>query len=140
MDTDTRWMQRLDSYSSAIASLRSAVALSNSRELSELEQQGLIQSFEFSHELAWKLPKNFLEDSGTTGLYGSRDVVREAFKQGLIRNGEVWMAMIVSRNRSSHTYIRSTADEIAASVRERYIQEFDALETTMRAIQRQRQS
>lgn len=134
MDQDIRWVQRLDSFSTALSSLRSAVELSRQRELSELEQQGLIQAFEFTHELAWNLLKDFLENRGTAGIYGSRDAVREAFKRGLIKNGEVWMRMIVSRNQSSHTYRRSTADEIARLVRTLYIDEFEILESTMHAL------
>ncbi len=134
METDIRWIQRLDSFSLALSSLRSAVLLATQRELSELEQQGLIQAFEFTHELAWNLLKDFLEDRGATGIYGSRDAVREAFKRGLIRNGEIWMRMIVSRNRSSHTYKRATADEIAQLVRTMYISEFETLESTMNSL------
>lgn len=88
-EKDIRWIQRLDSYTMALSFLRSAVALAKERELPELEQQGLIQAFEFTHELAWNLLKDFLEDRGTVGIYGSRDTTREAFKRGLIKNGEV---------------------------------------------------
>lgn len=137
MDTDIRWIQRLHSYSMALSSLRSAVALAKQRELSELEQQGLIQAFEFTHELAWNLLKDFLEDRGATGIYGSRDAVREAFNRSLIGNGEVWMRMVVSRNRSSHTYKRATADEIAQLVRTSYFEEFETLESTMNALKTQ---
>lgn len=134
METDVRWIQRLDSYAMALSSLRAAVSLAVQRELSELEQQGLIQAFEFTHELAWNLLKDFLENRGATAIYGSRDAVREAFKRGLIGNGEVWMRMIVSRNRSSHTYKKSTADEIARLVIDSYIEEFNALEVRMNEI------
>lgn len=138
METNIRWIQRLDSYSLALSSLRSAVELSERRELSELEQQGLIQAFEFTHELAWNLLKDFLEESGAVGIYGSRDAVREAFKRGLIVDGEVWMRMIVSRNRSRHTYKRSTADEIALLIRTLYINEFVALESKMLSLKKER--
>jgi nucleotidyltransferase substrate binding protein, HI0074 family len=134
MADDIRWVQRLDSFSSALSSLRSAVGISNQRALSELETQGLIQAFEFTHELSWKLLKDFLEDRGASGIYGSRDAVREAFNRGLIGDGEVWMRMIVSRNRSSHTYKRSTAEEIALLVRTQYFSEFEALEKTMTSL------
>lgn len=76
------------------------------RELSVLEEQGLIQSFEYTHELAWKTLKDFLIDRGNEGIYGSKDAVRASFQTGLIEEGEIWMDMIGSRNDTYHTYIR----------------------------------
>lgn len=60
MTDDIRWQQRLASYQRALAQLEAAVTLSQSRPLSELEQQGLIQAFEFTHELAWNVMKDYL--------------------------------------------------------------------------------
>ena len=61
MNTDIRWKQRLQNFGQALGSLTAAVELSKSRPLSELEKQGLIQSFEFTHELAWNLLKDYFE-------------------------------------------------------------------------------
>jgi nucleotidyltransferase substrate binding protein (TIGR01987 family) len=94
--------------------------------LSELEQQGLIQAFEFTHELAWNVLKDYLEAQGVQGAVGSRGATREAFKNGLIVNGEVWMDMITSRNQTSHTYNQKTADEVTKAIVERYYAEFVA--------------
>jgi nucleotidyltransferase substrate binding protein (TIGR01987 family) len=102
--TDCRWQQRYDNYVRALNNLTRAVTLAETRELSELEQQGLIQSFEFTHELAWNVLRDFLKDKGFSDLMGSKDTTRMAFKEGLIRNGDAWMAMITARNLSSHTY------------------------------------
>lgn len=129
--TDIRWIQRLDSFGRALEKLEAAVSLASERPLSELEQQGLIQGFEFTHELAWNLLKDFLSDRGVIGIYGSRDAVREAFAAGLIDNGEVWMRMIASRALSSHTYNRSTADSIATAVIADYLREFRSLRERM---------
>jgi nucleotidyltransferase substrate binding protein (TIGR01987 family) len=74
-----------------------------------LEEQGLIQAFEFTHELAWKTIKDFLEYQGAGTLYGSKDSTPAAFANGLIENGEIWMEMIESRNLSSHTNNRNIA-------------------------------
>ncbi len=51
-DLGTRWKQRLQNYQQGLERLREAVELSRLRPLSRLEQQGLIQAFEFTHELA----------------------------------------------------------------------------------------
>jgi nucleotidyltransferase substrate binding protein (TIGR01987 family) len=124
-DPDVRWRQRFQSFRRAFAQLSKAAALAGERELSDLEQQGLIQAFEFTHELAWNTMKDFLESRGTTNLYGSKDATREAFAKGLIDDGEQWMDMIESRNQTSHTYNEETADEIADAILSRYIAAFD---------------
>ena len=77
---DVRWIQRYKHFVRAFTQLEQAVALSHSRSLSELEKQGLIQAFEYTHELAWNTLKDFLEERGVRKLYGSKDSTREAFK------------------------------------------------------------
>ena len=90
------------------------------RPLSDLEQQGLIQGFEFTHELGWNFLKDYLEMEGIQGLVGSRSTAREAFKRGLVPDGEVWMDMIEKRNLSSHTYNQAVANTLVVSIAERY--------------------
>lgn len=131
MNVDIRWRQRLANYAKAFAQLESAVILSRARPLSDLETQGLIQAFEFTHELAWNLIKDYFAYQGNPAIAGSRDAVREAFAQGLIDDGESWMEMIQSRNRTSHTYQLSVASDIAARVVERYHPLFKQLLATM---------
>nr|VFJ56069.1 MAG: nucleotidyltransferase substrate binding protein, HI0074 family [Candidatus Kentron sp. DK] len=73
---DIRWRQRFDNYRQALARLRDAVALRQQRPLSDLEQQGLIKAFEFTHELAWNVMKDYFEYQGNTRITGSRDAIR----------------------------------------------------------------
>ena len=121
MDTKViRWQQRFQNYLKAFSLLESAVLQHNKKGLSELEEQGLIQRFEFTHELAWNVMKDYFEYQGNTNITGSRDATREAFNKGLIKNGEDWMQMIKSRNDSSHTYNESTSKEIVKSITHTY--------------------
>jgi len=122
---DIRWRQRLQSFRKALGQLVSAAELSQRRGLSELEQQGLIQAFEFTHELAWNTMKDFLGSRGVRDLYGSKDVTRKAFEKELIGNGKVWMEMITSRNRTSHTYNESTSVAIVQAILKDYRPEFE---------------
>ncbi|MFY9270751.1 MAG: nucleotidyltransferase substrate binding protein [Candidatus Manganitrophaceae bacterium] len=126
-EQDIRWIQRFNHFLKALSQLQEGVALGQQRPLSKLEAQGLIQAFEFTHELAWNTLKDFLENRGVQNLYGSRDVTREAFKTGLIVNGEAWMGMIQSRNLTSHTYHEATAAEIVSAICDTYSAEFEAL-------------
>ncbi|WP_137896641.1 nucleotidyltransferase substrate binding protein [Ramlibacter sp. 2FC] len=130
-EPDVRWQQRFANYKRALRQLQNAVELSQQRPLSRLEQQGIIQAFEFTHELAWNVLKDYLQDQGNQNIRGSKDATREAFKVQLITDGEAWMAMIQSRNISSHTYDERTADQLAAAIIDRYHDQFVALQTEM---------
>jgi len=128
MAQDIRWRQRFDNFQRALHQLTQAMALKAQRPLSDLEQQGLIQGFEFIHELAWNVLKDYLEMEGIQGLVGSRSTAREAFKRGLVLDGEVWMDMIEKRHLSSHTYNQAVADIMVVSIAERYYPAFCELQ------------
>lgn len=127
MTQDIRWKQRFHNYSNALAELSEGAQLAALRPLSKLEKQGIIQGFEYTHELAWNLLKDYLEYQGIVGLIGSRDSTREAFKRGLISDGETWMEMIKSRNLTSHAYDRETAEQIFMAIQSSYVGEFEKL-------------
>jgi nucleotidyltransferase substrate binding protein (TIGR01987 family) len=132
---DIRWKQRFSNYQRAYRQLADAVALSKTRPLSDLEQQGLIQAFEFTQELAWQVMKDYFEyQHGATTLTGSRDAIREAFRIGLIKDGDGWMDTIKSRNRSSHTYDENTAKALAATISNRYTPLFEAFKIDMETL------
>jgi nucleotidyltransferase substrate binding protein (TIGR01987 family) len=99
--------------------------------LDEMVKEGLIQRFEYTHELAWKVMKDFAEYQGTTNISGSRDAIREALQMNLIHSGEVWMDMMLSRNKSSHTYNEATANEIYSKILSEYFPELKKFRITM---------
>lgn len=134
MDVDCRWKQRFLNYQKALGKLQEAVALSKQRALSELEAQGLIQAFEFTHELAWNVMRDYLVFQGYNMITGSRDALRLAFKVGLIDDGENWMDTIISRNKSSHTYDAATADALLIKITECYIGLFNQFAARMKGI------
>lgn len=100
---DIRWLQRFDNFQRALLVLERGVRLAQERELSELEQQGI------------------------SGVVGSRDATRLAFLNGLISDGNTGMAMIRSRNQSSHTYNLEQAQSIARDVIALFYPAFSAL-------------
>ena len=129
--TDVRWKQRFSNYKKALANLRKFV---DKGELSELEKQGLIKAFEYTYELAWNTLKDFLKYQGQAEIYGSRDAIRMAFSNGLIEDGEGWMDMLQSRNKTSHTYNEETAEEIANAILTRYYPLFIKFEHKMNSL------
>ena len=141
-EDDIRWVQRFGHYKKAMVKLDAAVSslskLSDDEEinksLSELEKEGVIQRFEYTHELAWNVMKDYLEYQGFIGIIGSRDATREAFKNNLIDDGEKWMDMIKSRNKTSHTYNEETADDIFMKIVHEYYQEFNQFRKRMEAL------
>ena len=122
---DIRWKQRFENYLQALRQLGAAVQLMRTRPLSELEEQGLIQAFEFTHELAWNVMKDYFAYQGNVSIMGSRDAVREAFDKGLVEEGEGWMEMIKSRNQTSHTYNQKIANEIVERILVSYFPLFE---------------
>lgn len=128
---DIRWIQRFSNYNKALGQLCKFI---EKGPLNELEEQGLIQSFEYTHELAWNTLKNFLEYRGQKDIYGSKDATREAFKLGLIEEGEIWMNMIESRNQTTHTYNEETAKEIVEAISKNYHPQFLKLQEKLEEI------
>jgi len=135
MIEDIRWQQRFDNFCRALNQLTKFI---EKGDLNELEEQGLIQAFEYNHELAWKTLKDFLETKGATKLFGSKDVSREAFKLGLLGDSEeegmMWLDMIEKRNLTSHTYNEDTAQEIVTAIKQDYFDAFVALRERLQAL------
>jgi nucleotidyltransferase substrate binding protein (TIGR01987 family) len=126
---DIRWKQRFRNYSKALSQLTKFV--DKGKDLNELEEQGLIQSFEYNFELSWNLIKDYYEYQGVTEIQGSRDAFRMAYNRGLIQEGESWIKMIDSRVKTSHTYNEETADEIAVAILYTYYRLFSEFHATM---------
>lgn len=136
---DIRWLQRLSNYKKALKQLDDAVALSHTRELSLLEKQGLIQAFEFTHELAWNVLKDYLEYQGYQDIKGSRDTIRQAFKIGLIKDGQTWMETIQARNITSHAYDEEVVNKALDSITSSYIVLFDDLLEVLNSLEQKEQ-
>lgn len=128
------WQQGFENFLRAFARLEVAIELCKIRPLSELEQQGLIHVFNFTHELAWNVMKDYFTYQGNANITGSRDAVREAFANGLVQDGESWMDMIKCRNQSSHTYNQSVADMVAERVIVNYFPLFVAFAERMESM------
>lgn len=135
MEQDIRWKQRFSNFVKALNKLSEAVSYINtnfddevkSEEnniLDEIVKEGLIQRFEYTHELAWNVMKDYLIYQGNPSVGGSRDATREAFQLNLFSDGHVWMDMISSKNLTSHTYNEETANEIYNKIIDSYYPAF----------------
>ena len=131
---DIRWKQRFEHFKNALKQLKNAKELNKERDFTELELQGVIQAFEVSQELSWKVMKDFLEEQGKTDFFGSKNVVKEAFTVGLITNGAVWFDMIKSRNMTSHIYDESEILAILDTILNEYFGAFIDFENKMNSL------
>ena len=134
-ETDIRWKQRLENYSKALERLNEAARIIDrnldiGNDVNDLLKEGLIQRFEYTHELAWNVMKDYAEYQGNTEIRGSRDAIRWALQNGLA-DDKAWMKSIEDRNLSSHDYDRLTADAIFSKVIGIYLPLFNQFEQTM---------
>jgi nucleotidyltransferase substrate binding protein (TIGR01987 family) len=131
---DIRLKQRFSNYQKALLQLKAAVQITEERSLSDLEKLGLIQGFEYTHELSWNVLRDFFRDQGFQNLHGSKDAVRKAFSEGLITDGQVWMDMILDRNRTSHTYNHEVAEKITHNICKVYCDQFLKLKAALQEL------
>ncbi len=137
---DIRWEQRFSNFIKAMDKLQRSIEYIHknikTRDLDdgildEIIKEGIIQRFEYTHELAWNVMKDYAEYQGNSSVGGSRDAAREAFQLKLIMDGEIWMDMIKSRNKTSHTYNEETANEIYSKILNAYYPAFEDFRLTM---------
>ncbi|MCL2416726.1 MAG: nucleotidyltransferase substrate binding protein [Bacteroidales bacterium] len=132
---DIRWIQRFSNYRKALVKLKQAVEIFSrktdfGKDVLEVLEEGLIQCFEFSHELAWKVMRDYLIYQGYTGITGSRDAIRKALEINIIDDA-AWMETIKDRNLTSHTYNEETAAQIHENIVKIYFPLFCEFERKM---------
>lgn len=113
---DVRWQQRFQNFSKSFLLLKSTVELER---LSVIERAGLIQFFEMTFELAWKVLKDYQEEEGFI-VKSPRDAIKIAFQYQLIKDGELWLNALKDRNLTVHTYQEETANEVEQKIKTTY--------------------
>lgn len=120
-----RYEQRLKDFENAFIKLKEGTQKENP---DDLEIDGVLQRFEFTFELAWKTLKDYMEYQGFSNKIGSpREIIQQAFKHGLIEDGETWIKMMLSRNALSHLYDENTSRKIYEEIKKQYIELLEAL-------------
>lgn len=90
---------------------------------------GIIQRFEFTFEQSWKVMKLYLEDQGILDeALSPRSTIRLAFKYKIISDGDIWIQMMLDRNRTSHMYDETIAKNIVKRIKDTYMKEFTKLQ------------
>ena len=123
---------RFENFDSALSQVEEAIDLLRTRGLSDLEQAGLIQRFEYTWELGWKSMRDFLLDTGTRiNVPVAANVIRAANEVSLIEDGDGWFKAKDARNQMSHEYSRNDAAAIVREIDQRYLPLMQQLRTSL---------
>jgi nucleotidyltransferase substrate binding protein (TIGR01987 family) len=129
-----RWEQRFENFEKAYTLLKEALSSKPTKDFSALEQEGLVQRFEYTFELGWKTLKDYLLYSGVTlEVVTPREVIKSAYVANLIHHGEIWIEMLDRRNLLSHTYDHKIFAAAVEEVENNYIKLFDELYLFLKA-------
>lgn len=115
----SRFEYRFDNFQQAFKRLEEAIDRVKDSSRDDLLIAGLIQTYEFTLELGWKTMKDFLYEKGFD-LHGSKDAMKQAFQEGFIKDGRMWMQAIDDRNITAHTYDSKVADDVLKKIRKDY--------------------
>lgn len=116
---DVRWKQRFENFNKVYILLEK---YSKESELNQLEQAGIIQFFEMTFELAWKVLKDYLEKDGFI-VKSPREAIKQAFQNDLINDGHIWIEALSNRNLTTHTYDSELANKIVKEIIDKYFPE-----------------
>ena len=130
LEQDMRWKQRFQNFRRAFNLLREALEAKDIAEYSALEQEGIIQRFEYTFELGWKTLKDYLDFAGASPVEATpRKIIKECAALGIFNeagiDGEVYLEMMLSRNALSHVYDFKRFAEIIAKVKNHYLRELE---------------
>lgn len=120
--------EKLFNYARAVERLKESL---DRDENDDIVRDGVIQRFEFTYELSWKLLKAYLAYNGLADVRTPREAFKEAFATGLITEGDVWIEMLDDRNLTSHTYDEAEARRIFERIRNKYFEELSRLKETI---------
>jgi nucleotidyltransferase substrate binding protein (TIGR01987 family) len=111
-----RWKQRFENYQNSLQLLERIL---QKDELNEIEEMGLIQSYELTFELGWKTLKDYLESEGFL-VTSPREVLKTAFAVQIIEDGHIWLEALESRNELAHVYQEAVAAAAVEKIESKY--------------------
>lgn len=115
-------------YENSLKALAKLKELQDKKTLdSDIFCDALIQRFEFTFELTWKLLKAYLEEEGIQNINSPKSVLKAAYANHLIKEESIWIDMLKDRNLTSHIYSEKTAIEISRKIIDDYIPLFKRL-------------
>jgi nucleotidyltransferase substrate binding protein (TIGR01987 family) len=113
---EPRWKQRFSNFSRAFSSLEESITAAKKDPNNRFIKDSVIQRYEYTIELAWKLMKDYLEELGFIDVSAPKQAIRKAFKENIIKDAEAWIKALNDRNKTSHIYEEAIADEITKDI------------------------
>jgi nucleotidyltransferase substrate binding protein (TIGR01987 family) len=113
---DIRWKQRFENFEKSFLLLKRTLEI---KKPSEAERGGLIQFYEMTFELAWKLLRDYLYEQGFS-VNSPREAIKQAFQSEIIEDGQSWIDALEDRNLTTHTYDEETALKVVKSIKTSY--------------------
>lgn len=118
---DIRWKQRFENLQSAYARLQEAAISNGQMPENALIKMALIKAFEMTFELSWKTMKDFLNYNGIA-VKLPREIIKQAFANDIITDGQLWIDMLEDRNLMTHAYDEERANLAIEHIRQHYLQ------------------
>ena len=120
---EIRWKQRFENFNKSYTLLKK---YSSGPIVTELEKAGIIQFFEMTFELGWKVLKDYLESEGYI-VKSPRETIKQAFQVGIIENGHVWIDALSNRNLTTHIYDEELANKMTQEIIKIYLPELEKM-------------
>lgn len=133
---ENRWLQRFQNYQRSLTHLDQAIKSTEDKEIdafSDLEIQGTIKCFEMVFDLSWKTLQDYLDEQGYE-MKGPKNILEQAFKDNLLKDGDEWAKMLDSRNKAAHAYDGDLAIDVLQKIRNSYYFLFDDLDKVLTRI------
>ena len=127
MKTGSRWMEGFQTFDYGLKLLRQAFERGDGT-LNRLEKEGVIHRFEYCLELAWKIARDYLENSGLViAPVTPREVVRQAAAAQIVADAQVWIDMLDHRTLLAHSYDGVVFSEVVEAINTRYLPAMEQL-------------
>jgi len=123
-----RWVQRFGNYKQALLTIEEVVP--GYGQLSDLEKDGLIQRFEFTFDLAWKVMQDYLKHAGYADIKGPRACIKQMAKDNLL-DAFVWEEILDARNELAHIYDEGASRVHSDSIVNSFVPAFRAFKLQM---------
>ncbi len=129
-NTMNRFQQRYQNFHKAYMSFV-RIYQEHAKVHSETNEMALIQAFEFTFELSWKLLKTYLELEGII-TKSPRQAIKHAFQQEIIEEGDIWLQAMAVRNETVHTYDDAVRHKAANFIADKFAPKLQKLHGKMK--------
>ena len=116
----SRFNERVENFSKAFNIYQEAVNAFDTSKI--LTHMALVQTYKICFELAWKCLKDYLQEKGIEVNYPT-EVIKEAFNNETIKNGQLWIDMLKARNATSHEYNIDKVSKYLTEISTTYFEE-----------------